>query len=324
LAVYTELEKNELIKFLSLYNIGTLISFSGIAEGIENSNFFLITTTGKFILTIFEKRVDKKDLPFFTNIMTHLNNKNFMCPKPIIDKTGNSIQNLCEKSAIIVNFLEGKSKTKFTIDDCFLVGSTMSTMHTSSKDFKLIRKNSLSFSGWQVLINECKTTISKKTLDTIDLDILNEVQKSYNFCRDHWPNNLPVGFIHADMFPDNVFFIKNKISGLIDFYFSCIDLLAYDLAIAINAWCFDQNHIFDREKFNSLIDGYQSVRNLSEKEIIYLPILCQASALRFLLTRMYDWAHTPQDAIVIPKKPDEYLKKLRFHKEIKTTSDYGI
>ena len=323
MAVYTDLKKEEVVTFLSLYNIGSLVSFSGITEGIENSNYHLKTSTNDFILTLFEKRTDKNDLPFFINIMMYLNEREFKCPKPIVDNKGGYLQRLSGKPALIVNFLEGKSKTELTIQDIFTVGSTMAKMHVCSKNYNMKRKNSLSILGWEELLYKCDTSISKTILNEIEPRIIEEIRHSLDFCKNNWPKNLPKGFIHADMFPDNVFFKNNKISGVIDFYFSCTDILVYDLAIAVNAWCFDNDEIFNKNKFKSLIDGYQSIRKLSKEELFYLPLLSQAAALRFLLTRIYDWAHTPKNANVIPKNPKEYIQKMRFHETISNNKNYG-
>ena len=323
MAVYTDLKKEEIITFLLMYNIGKLVSFKGITEGIENSNFHLKTTKGSFVLTLFEKRTKKIDLPFFINIMMYLNDKQFTCPKPILDSKGNYLHLLLGKPTIVFNFLEGKSKTKLTIQDNFAVGSTMAKMHLSSSNYSIKRKNSLSISGCEELLYKCNTSISKTVLNEIEPYILEEIRNSLDFCKNNWPNNLPVGFIHADMFPDNVFFKNNKISGVIDFYFSCTDILVYDLAIAVNAWCFDNNKIFNEAKYKSLINGYQSIRELNKEELFYLPLLSQAAALRFLLTRIYDWAHTPKNADVIPKNPKEYILKLKFHKTISNNKNYG-
>ncbi len=322
MAVYTHLNEEEITNLLKLYNIGNLISFHGIREGIENTNFFLKTSENEFILTIFEKRVNKNDLPFFINTMKHLSTQKFLCPSPIINIEDKYIQELKKKPAVIVNFLNGKSKTKITKEDCLNVGSNMASMHLKTKDLIFKRQNSLSFTGWDALIQNCINTIPTSILNEVEPNILEEIQNSFNFCKRNWPNKLPRGFIHADMFPDNVFFNNNKISGVIDFYFSCTDILAYDLAIAINAWCFDDNTFFNQEKFDSLIKGYSSKRKLSEQELFYLPLLSQAAAMRFLLTRLYDWVYTPKDATVMPKNPNEYIMKLRYHSKISINKNY--
>jgi homoserine kinase type II len=322
LAVYTELNQGQIIDFLKLYEIGEFISFRGITEGIENSNFFLQTSKGKFILTIFEKRVNQNDLPFFINIMKYLSSRGFLCPSPIMDIKKKYLQRLQNKPAIIVSFLNGISKTKITNKECFNVGAHMASMHLKSNDFLETRKNSLSISSWSQLINKCSASIPTITLNEIEPNLLEEIQDSINFCSKYWPTTLPQGFIHADLFPDNIFFNNDKISGVIDFYFSCTDILTYDLAIAVNAWCFDENFIFNNEKFNKLIKGYSSIRSLSEEELYYLPLLSQGAAMRFLLTRLYDWFHTPKNAKVIPKSPQEYITKLRYHKLITANQSY--
>ena len=254
--------------------------------------------------------------------MKFLSGRGFLCPSPIIDNKKNYVQQLQKKPAIIVSFLNGTSKTEIINNDCFKVGSNMASMHLKSTDFIDKRENSLSISGWNQLIKNCIESIPISTLNEIEPNILDEIQHSFNFLTKYWPTTLPQGLIHADMFPDNVFFNNNKISGVIDFYFSCIDILAYDLAIAINAWCFEDDLTFNNEKFDALIKGYSSIRNLSEEELFYLPLLSQAAAIRFLLTRLYDWVHTPKNANVVNKNPREYITKLRYHIQIAINKSY--
>ncbi len=322
MAVYTNLNENEIKDFLKEYNIGELISFSGITEGIENSNFHIKTTNGNFILTIFEKRVDVKDIPFFINIMLHLNKKGYNCPKPISDKNNNFLQKLHEKPTIIVNFLEGKSKKNISTVDCYQVGSSMGLMHSYSNDFELNRDNSLSIKGWQTLIENCNRTVPVSVLDKLQPNLMQDIQNSFDFFLKFWPHNLPKGFIHGDLFPDNVFFINDKISGVIDFYFSCADILTYDLAIAVNAWCFDKKNNFENKKYQALLNGYNSKRKLSKDEKFFLPLLCQAAALRFLLTRLFDWVNTPIEANVVPKSPKEYIIKHKYFKNLAKNFNY--
>lgn len=316
MAVYTNLNEGQIIDFLELYDIGDLISFSGITEGIENSNFHLKTSKGNFILTIFEKRVDVKDIPYFIKIMIHLNKNGYYCPKPICDKNDKFIQELRGKPTIIVNFLEGKSKKIITIEDCYQVGSSMGLMHFYSKDFKHQRDNSLSIKGWETLIKNCNNYVPVRVLNNLQSNLMEDIQNSFDFIVEFWPHDLPRGFIHGDLFPDNVFFINDKITGVIDFYFSCTDILTYDLAIAINAWCFDKEDNFKDKKYQALLKGYNSKRNLSQNEEYFLPLLCQAASLRFLLTRLFDWVNTPIDAKVIPKNPGEYIKKHKYFKKL--------
>jgi len=316
LAVYTNLNKAEVKVFLKLYNIGELISFSGITEGIENSNFHIKTTEGDFILTIFEKRVNIKDIPFFIKIMIHLNKNGYYCPEPISDNNEEFLQELKGKPTIIVNFLEGKSKKNITIENCFEVGSSMGLMHFHSKDFELQRDNSLSITGWKTLIKNCNNSVPVRVLDKLQPYLMKDIQNSFDFVAKFWPGKLPKGFIHGDLFPDNVFFINDKITGVIDFYFSCTDILIYDLAIAINAWCFDKEDNFQDKKYEAIIKGYNSIRKLSKDEEFFLPLLCQAASLRFLLTRLFDWVNTPIEANVVPKNPQEYITKHKHFKKL--------
>ena len=312
MAVYTNLNESQITDFLKLYDIGELISFSGITEGIENSNFHLKTSNGNYILTIFEKRVDIKDIPFFIKIMLHLNKNGYYCPEPICDKNNKFLQKLKGKPTIVVNFLEGKSTNNVTIEDCNQVGSSMGLMHLYSKDFKIQRDNSLSIKGWETLIKNCNNYVPVSVLNNLQLNLMEDIQNSFDFVSKLWPHDLPKGFIHGDFFPDNVFFINNKITGVIDFYFSC----TYDLAIAINAWCFDKQYNFQDKKYQALLKGYNSKRKLSKDEEFFLPLLCQAASLRFLLTRLYDWVNTPIEANVVPKNPGEYIKKHKYFKKL--------
>ena len=316
MAVYTNLNEDQVKNLLKRYEIGDLISFSGITEGIENTNFNLKTSFGNYILTIFEKRVNVQDIPFFIKIMLHLNEKGISCPKPICDKKNNILQDLNGKPTIIVNFLEGKSKNNFTSIDCYQVGSSMGLMHFYSKDFELQRDNSLSINGWKQLIKNCNNSIPVSILDKLQPGLMKDIQNSFDFIVEFWPHDLPKGFIHGDLFPDNVFFIDDKITGVIDFYFSCTDILAYDLAIAINAWCFDEENNFQDKKYQAILKGYNSIRKLSKDERFFLPLLCQAASLRFLLTRLFDWVNTPIDANVISKNPEEYITKHKYFKKL--------
>ena len=314
MAVYTEITLENLLKILNQYSIGNLIEFSGIKEGIENTNYFVRTNKGKFILTIFENRVDEKDVPFFVNIMKHLNRQNFLCPKPIEDNNKNIISEINKKKFIIVSFLEGKWKSNISNNDCLELGQCIAEMHNKTKNFNQVRNNSLSIKGWEKLIASCKSKITKKQLNLFGSDLINEIEHSFELCKKNWPSNLPTGLIHGDIFPDNVFFNKNKVSGVIDFYFSCTDIIVYELAIAINAWCFDKNDLFYPKKASNLISGYNSKRTLSNAEFDNLSILSQGAALRFLLTRLYDWFNTPKEILITKKNPTEYLNKLRFFK----------
>jgi homoserine kinase type II len=320
MAIYTKLEKKDINNILSNYSIGKLEFFKGIQEGIENTNYYLLVEEKKYILTIYEKRVNPEDLPFFSKLMTGLNNKNYKCPVPIINKKNVTISEYKGKKLMIVSFLEGKAKKILTPYDCKQVGAEVARMHEITKDFKIKRNNNLSVKSWRSLFNSIKdecTKINKdlpKLIDTNLIDVEN-----------NWPKNLPSGIIHADLFNDNIFFQDEKFSGIIDFYFSCNDFYSFEIAICFNALCFDgqkNNLSFNVTKAKNFIDGYSSIRKLSNEERESIKVLSQGAALRFLLTRVFDALNTVKGAIVKVKDPLEYLKRLEFHKNSKKYEDY--
>ena len=319
MAVYTKLEHQEVEQFLEQYNINNFKDYKGITEGVENTNYFIKTSEQDYILTIYEKRVDENDLPFFIKLLSSLSDNRFPCPKPIANKNNEKINKINNKNAALVTFLNGKSKNKITSEDCFEIGKITAQLHEITKKFKISRKNNLSIESWQ---NIFEKTIKKK----IDLDesIIKKTNNYLNFLKDKWPKNLPEGVIHADLFPDNILFTKNKVSGIIDFYFACNDFFAYEIAICLNSICFDNNSTFNMTKAKNLIDGYSSIRALDENEKIYLPILCMGAAMRFFLTRLYDFYHTDNKADVKIKDPFEYFKKIEFHSTIKNFNEYFI
>ncbi len=319
MAVYTKLEHQEVRQFLEQYNINNLKDYKGITEGVENTNYLIKTSEQDYILTIYEKRVDKNDLPFFINLLSNLSENKFPCPKPIANKNNQKINKIKNKNAALVTFLSGQSKNKITSEECFEIGKITAQLHEITKKFNVSRKNNLSIESWQ---NIFEKTIKQK----IDLDetIIKKTNNYLNFLKDNWPKNLPQGIIHADLFPDNIFFTSNKVSGIIDFYFACNDFFAYEIAICINSICFDNNSTFNMTKAKNLIDGYSSVRTLSEDEKKYLPILSMGAAMRFFLTRLYDFYHTDNKADVKIKDPFEYLKKIEFHSTIKNFNEYFI
>jgi homoserine kinase type II len=319
MAVYTKLEHREVERFLEQYNINNFKDYKGITEGVENTNYFIKTSEQDYILTIYEKRVDENDLPFFIKLLSSLSDNRFPCPKPIANKNNEKINKIKNKNAALVTFLNGQSKNKITSEDCFEIGKITAQLHEITKKFKISRKNNLSIESWQ---NIFEKTIKKK----IDLDesIIKKTKNYLNFLKDKWPKNLPQGIIHADLFPDNIFFTNNKVSGIIDFYFACNDFFAYEIAICINSLCFDNNSTFNMTKAKNLIDGYTSIRTLSEDEKKYLPILSMGAAMRFFLTRLYDFYHTDNKADVKIKDPFEYLKKIEFHSTIKNFNEYFI
>ena len=320
MAIYTKLEEKDINNILSNYSIGKLKSFKGIQEGIENTNYYLLVEEKKYILTIYEKRVNPEDLPFFSKLMTGLNNKNYKCPVPIINNKNVTISDYNGKKLMIVSFLEGKAKQILTPNDCKQVGVEVARMHEITKDFKIKRKNNLSVKSWRSLFNSIKNECTKinkdlpKLIDTNLIDVEN-----------NWPKNLPSGIIHADLFNDNIFFQGEKFSGIIDFYFSCNDFYSFEIAICFNALCFDgqkNNLSFNVTKAKNFIDGYSSIRKLSNEEKESIKVLSQGAALRFLLTRVFDALNTVKGAIVKVKDPLEYLKRLEFHKNSKKYEDY--
>ena len=319
MAVYTKLEHQEVKQFLEQYNINNFKDFKGITEGVENTNYLIKTSEQDYILTIYEKRVDENDLPFFIKLLSNLSENNFPCPKPISNKNNEKINKIKNKNAALVTFLNGQSKNKITSEDCFEIGKITAQLHEITKKFNINRKNNLSIESWQ---NIFEKTIKQK----IDLDetIIKKTKNYLNFLKDKWPKDLPQGIIHADLFPDNIFFTNNKVSGIIDFYFACNDFFAYEIAICINSLCFDNNSTFNMTKAKNLIDGYTSIRTLSEDEKKYLPILSMGAAMRFFLTRLYDFYHTDNKADVKIKDPFEYLKKIEFHSTIKNFNEYFI
>ena len=319
MAVYTKINNTELRGFLSQYSLGDLISFSEIAEGVENSNFLVQTTEGQFILTLYEKRVNPEDLPFFLGLLSHLSENNFVCPVPVETKDGRVLNDLNGRPAAIVTFLEGTSPEVITVAHCKALGGSMAKLHRAGTNFKIHRENSLSVKQWRPLLDSCDL-LNKP----IYIKLYNELNEEINWLEKNWPKGLPIGIIHADLFPDNVFFLGNFLSGIIDFYFACTDFLAYDLAISINAWCFDSDETFNAKKSKALVDGYQTQRPLSSNEIAYFQVLARGSAIRFLLTRLYDWLNHPDDALVQPKDPISYLKKLNFHQQVENPKQYGF
>ena len=319
MAVYTEVSDYELAEFLLDYNIGHAVSFKGIAEGVENSNYFLLTNMGSYILTLYEKRVASEDLPFFLGLIEHLAKRRIACPKPIHGIDGAVLRNLCKRPAAITSFLSGVSPVKPTLTHCKQLGEALAQMHVAGLDYSLNRDNALSIDGWQNLFMDCKDNADK-----VFSGLQTELAKEIDVVSEAWPTLLPRGVIHADLFPDNVFFEGNHLSGLIDFYFACNDILVYDLAICLNAWCFDADVTFNIQKAKVLVEGYQNVRPCSDKEIQALPLLARGAALRFLLTRLYDWHNKIDGAMVKPKAPIEFLTRLRFHQKVKDPRAYGI
>lgn len=319
MAVYTDITENDLRNFLSEYDVGELTSYKGIAEGVENSNFLLHTTKDPLILTLYEKRVDAGDLPFFLGLMQHLAQKGLNCPLPLPRHDGKICGELSGRPAALISFLEGMWLRKPEAQHCHAVGVALAQMHLAASDFSITRRNALSVDGWQELWAK-----AAPRADEVLPGLQQEIGAELDYLVSHWPQDLPQGVIHADLFQDNVFFLSDRLSGLIDFYFACNDLLAYDVSICLNAWCFQPDGAYNFAKGSALLAGYQSVRPLNADEIAALPVLCRGSALRFFLTRLYDWLTTPEGALVVKKDPIEYLRKSRFHRAIEAASEYGL
>lgn len=319
MAVYTHVSADEIEEFIADYDVGEVISLKGIAEGVENSNYLLSTTKDRYILTLFEKRVNEDDLPFFMGLMKHLSDKGINCAEPIKDKNGHVLKELCGRPSALISFLNGLSVTKTSTQNCRELGDAMAEMHIAVQGFEMSRINNLSVDGWRILTEKCEDRADEciQGLSTV-------IHDEMEFLKKNWPKGLPEGIIHADLFTDNVFFLDGKLSGLIDYYFACTDIFVYDIAICINAWCFEKDGSFNATKAASLVSGYQKHRPLSTAEIDALPILCRGSALRFLLTRLYDWLNQVEGALVKVKDPLEYLSKLQFHQKVQSAGEYGV
>jgi homoserine kinase type II len=320
MAVYTKVTLEDANEFLDkYYDLGNLVSITEITQGVENTNYIIETNNCKYILTLFEQRVSSSDIPFFIDLLVHLDKRDIVCPKPIIMKSKRYTENLNGRHAAIFSFLYGKSTINIKNEHCSLVGQTLADIHQKTVNLDIYRDNNLSFNHWSNLYKSIKYPI-KDLQNNLDKEIVKEL----NFLTSNWPQNLPLGIIHGDLFPDNIFFDASSLSGVIDFYFACNEFYAFDIAICINAWCFEKDNSFNITKAKHLLEGYKKFRDLSIDELYYLPILCRGSALRFLLTRIIDWQRDNKRALVIPKDPLEYFNKLRFHQSVLSVKDYGI
>jgi homoserine kinase type II len=319
MAVYTEVSDEELSTFIASYGLGELLSFKGIAEGVENTNYIVHTTHGPFILTLYERRTAREDLPFFLGLMEHLAARGVSCPTPVRDLKGRNLNELAGRPAALVTFLEGFWVRRPMTAHCAAVGRALAALHMGGEGFALQRANALGPSGWRPLYDRFADRA-----DEIAPDLGALIAGELAHLKDHWPKGLPVGVIHADLFPDNVFFLGDRLSGLIDFYFACNDALAYDVAVCLNAWCFEKDLAFNITKGRALLRGYEELRPLTPAERDAMPQLARGAALRFLLTRAYDWLNTPPDALVSRKNPLEYVRRLRFHQGVRSIADYGL
>ncbi|MEQ8602521.1 MAG: homoserine kinase [Marivibrio sp.] len=319
MAVYTEVSDEEMSAFIGEYDIGDLVSAKGIAEGVENSNYLIRTTVDSYILTLYEKRVREEDLPFFLGLMDHLADRDIPCPQPIHGRDGKALRRLAGRPAAVTSFLEGLWTKKIRPVHCAELGGALAQLHAAGADFPIRRMNGLGPADWRPLYQQAAARAHEvdETLAPLIEDELAAVERA-------WPEDLPAGVIHADLFPDNVFFIGERLSGLIDFYFACNDYFAYDLAVCLNAWCFERDRSFNITKARQLLSAYRAERALSQAELEALPTLCRGASLRFLLTRLYDWLNCPAGALVKPKDPMEYAAYLAFHRQVEGPGAYGL
>lgn len=319
MAVYTEVSDEALAAFLERYEIGRVVAFRGITEGVENSNYALRTTEGDFILTLYERRVDPAELPWFLGLMEHLAARGLTCPLPVRARDGANLNQLCGRVAAITTFLPGVWPRRVRVSHCAPLGAALARLHEAGADYQPTRENALGPAGWRALFERAASRA-----DEVQQGLAHDLDAALDAIIGGWPAGLPRGHIHADLFPDNVFFLDGEISGLIDFYFAATDLYAYDIAVCLNAWCFEPDFSFNVTKSRTMLRGYEAVRRLDEAERAALPVLCQGAAIRFLLTRLYDWLNTPADALVTKKDPLAYWRRLRFHQAATGPGSYGF
>ena len=319
MAVYTKINKKDLLTINKKFVDKKFINFKGIRQGIENTNYLLKSKNEKFILTIFEKRVLKKELPFFMKLMDQLSNSKINCPRPLKNKNGDYLFKLKNKSACIVTFLKGKDKKTLNLKNCYDIGKIVAEMHSSTKKIKLYRKNSMGIKNLNPLFNSIKFKSKKFT------NIEKFLKINFIDIKKKWPKKLPSGIIHGDLFIDNIFFNNDKVSGIIDFYFAANDYFMYEIAICVNALCFDKSKnqfILNKRKVRNLIKGYESIKKISNKEKKSLNILCRGAAMRYFLTRLYDYTNTPKTALIKIKDPREYYQKLIIHNNLSNFKTY--
>lgn len=322
MAVYTEVSDEALALFLAEYDIGSPVAFRGIAEGVENSNFSLRTTAGDYILTLYEKRVDPAELPWFLGLMEHLAEHGLTCPLPVRARDGQALRMLCGRHAAITTFLPGVWPRRVRPEHCAPVGTALAQLHLAGQGYAATRANALGPHGWPPLL--ARSLAAPAAVEAIQPGLGAELQSALDSIMANWPKTLPTGHIHADLFPDNVFFLDNQLSGLIDFYFAATDFLAYDVAICLNAWCFEPDFAFNVTKARTMLAAYAALRHFTPEERAALPVLCQGAAIRFALTRLFDWINTPPGALVTRKDPMEYVRRLRFHLAARSEAAYGI
>jgi homoserine kinase type II len=319
MAVYTAIDERSLDAFLAAYDIGPAVQLQGIAQGVENSNYVLLTEGGRYILTLYERRVEPADLPFFLGLMDHLAARGVPCPTPVHGRDGEALRSLCGRPAAVVSFLEGISPHRIRGTHCAALGAALAHLHLAGGGFQMARANALSVSGWRRLFESCRADA-----DCVMPGLEAEIDRELVEIEEQWPDDLPHGVIHADLFPDNVFFQGDRLTGIIDFYFACVDIIAYDLAICLNAWCFEPDGAFNITKARQMLAAYRARRAFTPRELAAVPLLARGAALRFLLTRLFDWQNRVEGALVKPKDPLEYLDKLRFHRGVASPGAYGL
>lgn len=319
MAVYTPLDEATIRRLVEDYGLGELVGWHGIQAGVENSNFFIDTTVRRVILTLYERRVDPADLPFFVGVMEHLAARGVLCPTPLADSRGRVLREVAGRPAACVTFLDGRSVRRATAAQCRALGAALAELHLAGRDYPGARPNDLALAGWRRLFDRIGER-AEEVAPGLAAELAGELESLEAI----WPEALPRGVIHADLFPDNVFFENDGVSGLIDFYFACTDALAYDLAICLNAWCFERDGAFNTTHARAMTAGYRRVRPLADAEVQALPVLCRGAAFRFLLTRLFDWLNHVEGALVTPKDPLEYVVKNRFHRGIRGPGAYGL
>ena len=324
MAVYTEVSDDALAAFLGEYDIGAAVAFRGIAEGVENSNFSLRTTAGDFILTLYEKRVDPAELPWFLGLMEHLAGRGITCPQPVRGRDGQALRRLSGRHAAVTTFLPGVWPRRVRPEHCAPLGEALARLHLAGEGYAATRPNALGPAGWGPLLERARHSLEATGADPATASLCDELGAALGSTLAAWPKGLPIGHIHADLFPDNVFFLDGQLSGLIDFYFAATDLLAYDVAVCLNAWCFEPDYMFNVTKARALLGAYAAVRPLSAAERAALPVLCRGAAIRFALTRLFDWINTPPGALVTRKDPMEYVRRLRFFLTAKDEHALGL
>ena len=319
MAVYTDIPDAELRAFLDGYELGALVSVIGIAEGVENSNYLLLTARGRFILTLYEKRVRRRDLPFFLDLLRHLSARGIDCPTPVPARDGAVLREVANRPAAVFDFLEGVWPRRVWPEHCRALGAALADLHLAGRDFPARRANDLSIGAFRRLLEP-----SSARADDVMPGLAAALEDEIGALEAAWPDGLPRGVVHADLFPDNVFFDGDAVSGVIDFYFACDDVLAWDLAVCLNAWCFEPDGEFNVTKARHLLAAYRKRRPPPPEEVEALPLLCRGAAMRFLLTRLHDWLHAPAQALGAPKDPLEYWRKLRFHRGVAGPGAYGL